>query len=100
MPVGASTGGGKTRAQTPDTTNRGDLAGVVRAEAHVVTAGSPRRLHGQFRTPPVRRGVLPREFEWVLLAMLTEVDPGSVAWAEFPDREVRGALVIAAELAD
>ena len=63
---------------------------MVRAEAHVVTASGPRRLHVQFRTPPVRRGVLPSGFEWVLLAMLTEVDPGSVAWAEFPDREVRG----------
>jgi hypothetical protein len=82
----------------PGATVRGELAGIVRAEAHVVVADASTRLHLRFRTPPIRRGVLDGGFEWWLPAMVHGVVAETIRREDFPGAAVRGALIVAADL--
>lgn len=77
---------------------RGFLAGVVRAEALVVITGTSQRLHLRFHVPPVRVGVLPSGFDWVLPASLKVVDGATLTQTPFPSGLLPGTVAIACDL--
>lgn len=84
--------------EEPDTTVRGQLAKVIRAEAHVVTNGDARRLHLRFRMPPLVRGILFTGFEYTLIAALDGVIPETIGREPFPAGTEHGATLICADL--